>query len=135
MLSRRVIDAGLATWAGVADEKSRTLIVRGESNLLEDLHALEDLERIRVLFDDLEKKSDIIELLGHAERADGVRIFIGSENKLFSLSGSSVVAAPYRDADENIVGVLGVIGPTRLNYARIVPVVDYTAQLVSRLLD
>ncbi|MEJ8572695.1 heat-inducible transcriptional repressor HrcA [Microbaculum marinum] len=135
VLSRRVVDAGLATWAGVSDDRPRTLIVRGQSNLLEDLHALEDLERIRVLFDDLEKKSDIIELLGHAERADGVRIFIGSENKLFSLSGSSVVAAPYRDADENIVGVLGVIGPTRLNYARIVPVVDYTAQLLSRLLD
>lgn len=135
VLSRRVVDAGLATWADVSDDRPRTLIVRGQANLLEDLHALEDLERIRVLFDDLEKQSDIIDLLGHAERAEGVRIFIGSENKLFSLSGSSVVAAPYRDADENIVGVLGVIGPTRLNYARIVPVVDYTAQLVSRILD
>ncbi len=135
VLSRRVVEAGLATWSGVADDKPRMLIVRGQANLLEDLHALEDLERIRVLFDDLEKKKDIIELLGHAERADGVRIFIGSENKLFSLSGSSVVAAPYRDSNEKIVGVLGVIGPTRLNYARIVPVVDYTAQLVSRLLD
>jgi heat-inducible transcriptional repressor len=134
-LSRRVVEAGLATWSGVADDKPRTLIVRGQANLLEDLHALEDLERIRVLFDDLEKKNDIIDLLGHAERADGVRIFIGSENKLFSLSGSSVVAAPYRDPNDKIVGVLGVIGPTRINYARIVPVVDYTAQLVSRLLD
>jgi len=134
-LSQRVVEAGLATWSGVAGDKPPTLIVRGQANLLEDLTALDDLERIRVLFDDLEKKNDIIELLGHAERADGVRIFIGSENKLFSLSGSSVVAAPYRDANEKIVGVLGVIGPTRLNYARIVPVVDYTAQLVSRLLD
>ena len=134
-LSRRVVEAGLATWSGVADDRPRMLIVRGQSNLLDDLHALEDLERIRLLFDDLEKKNDIIELLGHAERADGVRIFIGSENKLFSLSGSSVVAAPYRDSNDKIVGVLGVIGPTRLNYARIVPVVDYKAQLVSRLLD
>lgn len=133
-LSRRVVEAGLATWAGVADDRPRTLIVRGQSNLLEDLHALDDLERIRVLFDDLEKKSDIIELLGHAERADGVRIYIGSENKLFSLSGSSVVAAPYRDETRKIVGVLGVIGPTRLNYAKVIPVVDYTAEVVTRML-
>jgi heat-inducible transcriptional repressor len=134
-VGQRVVEGGLASWAGVEGEKPQTLIVRGQANLLEDLRAMEDLERIRVLFDDLEKKKDIVELLGMAERADGVRIFIGSENKLFSLSGSSVVVTPYRDSTQKIVGVLGVIGPTRLNYARIVPMVDYTAKVVGKLLD
>jgi heat-inducible transcriptional repressor len=95
---------------------------------------VEDLERIRLLFADLETQTDVIDLLARAEFADGVRIFIGSENKLFSLSGSSMIAAPFRDASQKIVGVLGVIGPTRLNYARIVPMVDYTARVVSRIL-
>jgi heat-inducible transcriptional repressor len=134
-LSQKLIEEGLASWAGLEGERPQTLIVRGQANLLEDLRAMEDLERIRILFDDLEKKKDIVELLGLAERADGVRIFIGSENKLFSLSGSSVVVTPYRDSSQKIVGVLGVIGPTRLNYARIVPMVDYTAQVVGRLLE
>ena len=88
----------------------------------------------RSLFDALETKRGVIDLLGRAERADGVRIFIGSENKLFSLSGSSTIVAPYRDGDGRIVGVIGVIGPTRLNYARVIPMVDYTARVVSRLL-
>jgi heat-inducible transcriptional repressor len=110
------------------------LIVRGMSNLIGDVRALEDLERIRLLFDDLESKKDIIQLLGSAEQGEGVRIFIGSENKLFSLSGSSTIVAPYSDGAGRIVGVLGVIGPTRLNYARIIPMVDYTAKVVSRLL-
>ena len=96
----------------------RQLIVRGQANLLEDLKAAEDLERIRLLFADIEAKKDLIDLIGRAEAGDGVRIFIGSENKLFSLSGSSMIAAPFRDGDQRIVGVLGVIGPTRLNYAR-----------------
>ena len=95
----------------------------------------QDLERLRLLFDDLETQKELVRLLGAAEEADGVRIFIGSENKLFSLSGSSLVLSPYRDAQRRIVGVLGVIGPTRLNYARIVPMVDYTAKVLSRLLD
>ena len=95
---------------------------------------IEDLERIRQLFDDLETKRDLMQLLGLAESADGVRIFIGSENKLFSLSGSSLIVAPFHDEQRKIVGVLGVIGPTRLNYARIIPMVDYTARLVGRLL-
>ncbi|PZQ11898.1 MAG: heat-inducible transcriptional repressor HrcA [Ancylobacter novellus] len=132
-LSARVVEAGLAGWAGGGDHP-RQLIVRGQANLLEDLKALEDLERVRLLLDDLEGKKDVIELLGRAEDADGVRIFIGSENKLFSLSGSSMIAAPFRDGDKKIVGVLGVIGPTRLNYARIVPMVDYTSRVVGRLL-
>ena len=109
--------------------------MRGQANLLDDLRAAEDLERIRLLFNDLETQKDVIELLARAEGGDGVRIFIGSENKLFSLSGSSMIAAPFRDGAQTIVGVVGVIGPTRLNYARIVPMVDYTARVVSRLLD
>ena len=108
--------------------------MRGQANLLKDLTAIEDLERIRQLFDDLETKRDLSQILGLAEHADGVRIFIGSENKLFSLSGSSLIVAPFRDGERKVVGVLGVIGPTRLNYARIIPMVDYTARLVSRVL-
>ncbi|WP_244300866.1 heat-inducible transcriptional repressor HrcA [Roseibium hamelinense] len=133
-LSRKVVDAGLAIWAGDNQKDPGTLIVRGRSNLLTDLEAAEDLERIRLLFDDLETKRDLIQLLGLAESGDGVRIFIGSENNLFSLSGSSLVVSPYRDSNQRIVGVLGVIGPTRLNYARVIPMVDYTARLVSRIL-
>jgi len=133
-LTQRVVEAGLATWSGTADQRPQTLIVRGRANLLEDLRALDDLERIRLLFDDLETKNDLIQLLGLAEAGDGVRIFIGAENKLFSLSGSSLIVAPFRDGDQRVVGVLGVIGPTRLNYARIVPMVDYTAKVVSRLI-
>src|SRR6266513_387177 len=116
-LTQKVIAAGIASWSG-GESDDRQLIVRGHANLLEDLHALEDLERVRLLFDDLETKRGVIDLLGRAERAEGVRIFIGSENKLFSLSGSSTIISPYRDAAGHIVGVLGVIGPTRLNYAR-----------------
>ncbi len=133
-LSQKVINAGLAVWSGDASGDPGTLIVRGRSNLLTDLDAVEDLERIRLLFDDLENKKDLIQLLGLAEKGDGVRIFIGSENNLFSLSGSSLVVSPYRDSSQRIVGVLGVIGPTRLNYARVIPMVDYTARLVSKIL-
>ncbi len=106
----------------------------GQTNLLEDLKAIEDLEQIRQLFADLETKKEVIELLSWAEDG-GVRIFIGSENKLFSLSGSSIIAAPFRDRESHIVGVLGVIGPTRLNYARIVPMVDFTSKVVARVLQ
>ena len=133
-LTQKVIEAGIASWSG-GDTVDRQLIVRGHANLLEDLHALDDLERIRLLFDDLETKRGVIDLLGRAESADGVRIFIGSENKLFSLSGSSTIIAPYRDGAGHIVGVLGVIGPTRLNYARVIPTVDYAARIVSRMLS
>ncbi len=133
-LTEGVIDAGLASLSGASEDGSPTLIVRGQANLLENLSALEDLERVQSLLADLERKNDIVDLLGLAETGDGVRIFIGSENKLFSLSGSSVVLAPYRDDDKQLVGVVGVIGPTRLNYARVVPMVDYTAQVVGRIL-
>jgi heat-inducible transcriptional repressor len=132
-LTQKIISTGLATWSGGADD-DRKLIVRGHANLLEDLHALDELERVRSLFDALESKRGVIDLLGRAERAEGVRIFIGSENKLFSLSGSSTIVAPYHDSKGRIVGVIGVIGPTRLNYARVIPMVDYTARVVSRLL-
>jgi heat-inducible transcriptional repressor len=132
-LTQRIVAAGLASWSG-GESDERKLIVRGQAHLLEDLKAVADLERVRLLFDDLETRRDVIDLLGRAEQAEGVRIFIGSENKLFSLSGSSTIVAPYHDASGHIVGVLGVIGPTRLNYARIIPMVDYTAKIVSKLL-
>jgi len=133
-LTQKIITAGFASWSG-GDGEDRKLIVRGQAHLLEDLHAAEDLERVRSLFDALETQRGVIDLLGRAERADGVRIFIGSENKLFSLSGSSTIIAPYRDGSGRIIGVLGVIGPTRLNYARVIPMVDYTAKMVTRLLQ
>ncbi|MBN9009415.1 MAG: heat-inducible transcriptional repressor HrcA, partial [Rhizobiales bacterium] len=128
------VEAGLASWAEAGAGRPETLIVRGRANLLEDVNAAEDLERIRLLFEDLETQRELVRLLGNAETGEGVRIFIGSENQLFSLSGSSLIVSPYRDSEQRIVGVLGVIGPTRLNYARIVPMVDYTAKLVTRLL-
>jgi heat-inducible transcriptional repressor len=127
-----VIQAGLAEWSGALDDR-KSLIVRGQANLLKDLTAIEDLERIRRLFDDLETKRELHQLLGLTDRAEGVRIFIGAENNLFSHSGSSLIVAPFKDREHNIIGVLGVIGPTRLNYARIIPMVDFTARLVGRL--
>jgi len=132
-LTQKIVAAGLASWSG-GETDERKLIVRGQAHLLDDLRALADLERVRLLFDDLETRREVIDLLGRAQQAEGVRVFIGSENKLFSLSGSSTIVAPYHDGSGHIVGVLGVIGPTRLNYARIVPMVDYTAKVVSKLL-
>ncbi|PPD16272.1 MAG: heat-inducible transcriptional repressor HrcA [Methylobacterium sp.] len=133
VLSARLVESGLASLSQAGGETR--LIVRGQANLLEDLEAATDLERIRLLFEDLERGKDVIDLLSRAEEGDGVRIFIGSENKLFSLSGSSLVAAPFRDQNQKIVGVLGIIGPKRLNYARIVPMVDYTARVMGKLLE
>ena len=129
-LTARVVETGLATWSG---EDRHTLIVRGQANLLEDVTALEDLERIRTLFDALETKGEFAQLLDLAVDAEGVRIFIGAESELFSLAGCSLVVAPYVNGREQIVGALGVIGPTRLNYARIIPLVDYTAKVIGRL--
>jgi len=131
-IASRLVDAGLASWAGASEARDQH-IVRGQANLLGDVRAAEDIERIRTLFADLETKTDVIELLHRAEGADGVKIFIGSENKLFSLSGSSMIAAPLRGGDLRIAGVLGVIGPTRLNYGRIVPMVEYAAQVLGEL--
>jgi heat-inducible transcriptional repressor len=131
-LTAQVVTDGLATWSGDADDR-QSLIVCGRAHLLEDIKAMEDLERVRLLFEDLDAKKGLIQLLGLAERAQGVRIFIGSENNLFSLSGSALIVSPFEDSEQKIVGVLGVIGPTRLNYARIIPMVDYTARLLGRL--
>ncbi|MCW5724379.1 MAG: heat-inducible transcriptional repressor HrcA [Maricaulaceae bacterium] len=127
-----LVEKGLADWGGGED---RALIVRGRAKLLESVEAAEDLERIRLLFDDLERKQELIALLDRAKDGQGVRLFIGAENPMFSLSGSSVIVAPYMNAEKRIVGALGVIGPTRLNYARVIPLVDYTARVVGRLLD
>ncbi len=131
-LTAQVVTDGLATWSGEVDDR-QSLIVCGRAHLLEDVKAMEDLERVRLLFEDLDAKKGLIHLLGLAERADGVRIFIGSENNLFSLSGSALIVSPFEDSEQKIVGVLGVIGPTRLNYGRIIPMVDYTARLLGRL--
>ncbi len=133
-LAHDLIEKGLAAWENEG-ERSERLIVRGRAHLLDDGAEPDELERIRTLFDDLERKRDIAEFLSLTEDGEGVRIFIGSENKLFSLSGSSLVVSPYMNADRKVVGAVGVIGPTRLNYGRIVPIVDYTAQLVGRMLS
>jgi heat-inducible transcriptional repressor len=133
-LARVMVESGLAIWENEGAPYER-LIVRGRANLIDEQTSDEDVELIRKLFDDLERKRDIAEFLDLAEEGEGVRIFIGSENKLFSLSGSSLVVSPYMNPDRKVIGAVGVIGPTRLNYGRIVPIVDYTAQLVGRLLS
>jgi heat-inducible transcriptional repressor len=130
--SRNLVERGLAVWSEDAARRP-VLIVRGQANLLDEA-ALGDIERVRSLLDDLENKQSIAELLDSARQADAMRIFIGSENRLFALSGSSVIASPYRDREGRVVGVLGVIGPTRLNYARVVPMVDFTARSLGRLI-
>ena len=134
-LTGKLVDAGIATWAGTSDGEPGQLIISGHANLLGDVEAANDLERIRHLFGELEAKQNFMKLLELTEKGDGVRIFIGSESKLFSLSGSSVIVAPYRDAHQKVVGALGIIGPTRLNYSRLVPMVDYTAKVISRILQ
>jgi heat-inducible transcriptional repressor len=133
-LTQRLVDQGIATLSQPSATSTPTVIVRGRANLINDTMASDELSRMRQLFDELESKDGLLELLGDAEKAQGVRIFIGSENKLFSLSGSSVILSPYKDANDKVVGVLGVIGPTRLNYARIVPVVDYTAHVITAMM-
>lgn len=132
-LAADLVENGFALWENEGEPTER-LIVRGRGNLLSENENEGDLQRIRSLFDDLERKRDIAQFLDLAEEGDGVRIFIGSENKLFSLSGSSLVVSPYMNADRKIIGAVGVIGPTRLNYGRIVPIVNYTAQLVGKMI-
>ncbi|HYC65769.1 MAG TPA: heat-inducible transcriptional repressor HrcA [Reyranellaceae bacterium] len=129
-LTARVIESGLATWAG---EPGSALIVRGQARLLEDITAIEDLERVRTLFDALERGENFARLLELANNAAGVQIFIGADNPLFANTGCSMVVAPFRDSREQILGAIGVIGPTRLNYARIIPLVDYTARMIGRV--
>ncbi|MBO6827776.1 MAG: heat-inducible transcriptional repressor HrcA [Sneathiella sp.] len=129
-LTANLVEKGIASWGG-----RETLIVKGHANLLQDVQAIEDLERIKTLFDTLEAGKEGIKLLELAEGGEGVRIFIGSENNLFSLSGTSMIISPYQNSRKQVVGALGVIGPTRLNYARIIPMVDYTAKVIGRMLD
>jgi heat-inducible transcriptional repressor len=131
--SARLVEEGLAAWGG-GGESDRALIVRGRANLLGD-QTLADLERVRMLFDDLEQKEQLIGLLDLVRDAEGVRIFIGAETRLFSLSGSAVIAAPYMSGRQKVLGAIGVIGPARLNYARVIPLVDYTARVLGRIVD
>jgi len=131
-LTAKVVEAGLAVPVGGA--APGLFIVKGQRNLLEDVGALSDLERVRALFEVLETRESLLRLLDATKQADGVQIFIGAENALFQLAGCSMIVAPYQNAAERIVGAIGVIGPTRMNYARIIPMVDYTAKLVGRLL-
>jgi len=135
-LTQKVVEQGIAVWAG-SDHNAHdgALIIRGLANLLGDVGAIADLEHIRALFEALETKESLAALIASADTAEGVHIFIGSESNLFGLSGCSMVVGPYKDSQERIVGAIGVIGPTRMNYSRIIPMVDYTANLVSRLID
>ena len=125
----RLVEDGLAAWGG-GEAADRALIVRGRANLLDDAGAVDDLERVRMLFDDLEQKEQLIGLLDGVRDGQGVRIFIGAETRLFSLSGSAVIAAPYMTGRQRVLGAIGVIGPARLNYARVIPLVDYTARVL-----
>lgn len=131
-LTTKVVESGLATWAG--GDMGGSLIVRGQANLLEDISATTDLEQIRALFESLEAKETMLRLLSLADAAEGVQIFIGAENKLFAMAGCSMIVGSYHDSREQIIGAIGVIGPTRMNYARIIPMVNYTAGLISRRL-
>jgi heat-inducible transcriptional repressor len=131
-LTSKLVESGLAIWAG--GEPGGSLIVRGQAHLLEDVQAISDLEHIRSLFNALETKEILVKLLSMVDHADGVQIFIGSENALFNVAGCSMIVSPYRNGRERIIGAIGVIGPTRINYARIIPMVDYTAKLVGRLI-
>ena len=130
----RLVEDGLAAWGG-GEAADRALIVRGRANLLEEPQAREDLERVRSLFEDLEQKEQLIQLLDGVREGAGVRIFIGAETRLFSLSGSAVIAAPYMTGSQRVVGAIGVIGPARLNYARIIPLVDYTARVLGQVMN
>lgn len=133
-LTQKVVESGLATWSGDSPSESDqgTLIVRGQAKLLEDVTALTDLEHIRTLFEALETKNEVLKLLTLADDAEGVQIFIGADNQLFNLAGCSMIVGPYRNDTNKIIGAIGVIGPTRMNYARIIPMVDYTAKLIGR---
>ncbi|MEM9669989.1 MAG: heat-inducible transcriptional repressor HrcA [Pseudomonadota bacterium] len=129
----KLVEAGLVEWSGEAPGQGRSLIVRGRANLLEDA-AAEDLEKVGALFEAMEREQSLLEVLNSTEDAQGVRLFIGSENRLFSLTGSSVIVAPYMSAQRQVIGALGVIGPTRINYARVIPMVDYTAKVVGDII-
>jgi heat-inducible transcriptional repressor len=131
-LTSKLVAAGLASWAG--DDEGSALIVRGQANLLDDVTALADLERLRTLFEMLETRETMLRLLDASKQGEGVQIFIGAENRLFGVAGCAMLIAPYQNSREQIVGAIGVIGPTRINYARIIPMVDYTAKVIGRLI-
>jgi heat-inducible transcriptional repressor len=131
-LTTKLVEAGLASWAG--GDRGSAIIVRGQANLLEDVTALVDLERLRSLFEILETRETMLRLLDASKTGEGVQIYIGADNHLFGVSGWSTVIAPYQNSREQVVGAIGVIGPTRLNYARIIPMVDYTAKVIGRLI-
>ena len=133
-LTTRVVESGLAIWSGDAGSPDASLIVRGQANLLEDVTAMADLERIRALFEALETKEEMLKLLSLTDTADGVQIFIGADNTLFNVGGVSMVVDSFQNNNQQIVGAIGVIGPMRMNYARIIPMVDYTAKLIGRLI-
>jgi len=135
-LTTRVVESGLAMWAGDGARGSQqgSLIVRGQAHLLDDVTAVADLEKIRALFTALETKEEMLKLLSLTDTAEGVQIFIGADNTLFNLAGCSMIVGPYKNAEETIIGAIGVIGPTRMNCAHIIPMVDYTSKLISRLL-
>ena len=135
-LTAKVVKAGLATWGGSnSGARDAALIIKGQSNLLNNVTGLEELDSIRHLFGVLEEREQVARVLDLVGRAEGVQIFIGAQNELFGMAGCSMVVAPFQNAREQIVGAIGVIGPTRLNYARIIPMVDYTAKIVGRMLD
>lgn len=130
-LTAKLVTSGLAIWAG---QPGGQMILRGASHLLQDIHALEEIERVRKLFEALETRAGMMRLLEATGDAQGVKIFIGAENAIFAETGYSMVLAPYADSRERIIGAVGVIGPTRLNYARIIPMVDYTAKIIGALM-
>lgn len=134
ILAQKLVDQGIAVWTGGTAADGGQLIISGHSNLLNNLEAMDDIEHVRKLFSELESKDNFLKLLELTEEGEGVRIFIGSENKLFSMSGTSVIVAPYRNNEQRVVGAIGIVGPTRLNYARIVPMVDYTANIISKFI-
>ena len=135
-LTKNIIKSGLAV-IGNKHKGSNTehLIVKGRANLLQDVNAMKDLERIRLLFEDLDSQKELVNLLDSSENASGVKIYIGSENKLFSLSGSALIISPYKNNNQKIVGAIGVIGPTRMNYGKVIPMVDYTAKIIQKILN
>ncbi len=132
-ITRRLVEKGLAVPA--QSRQDNHIITRGQSKLLEDVKALQDLERARLLLSYLEQQQNMLELLGTVNAAEGVQIFIGAENKIFDQAGWSLIIAPYKNVNEQIVGAIGVIGPTRLDYDRIIPMVDYTSRIMSKLVD
>jgi heat-inducible transcriptional repressor len=131
-LTSQVVESGLAIWAG--GDKRETLIVRGQANLLDDIAETTSFERIRALFEALERKETLLNLLERTDQAERMQIFIGADNQLFNMAGCSMIIGSYKNGGGEVIGAVGVIGPTRMNYARIIPMVDYTSKLIGRLI-